>query len=334
MIKIQNLKKYYGKELVINNVSLEIKKGEIYAIVGHSGAGKSTLLRCINGLENYQEGSLKVFDLELQNLKPKKLRMLRKNIGMIFQNFALMERKNAFENVAMPLTMHFTQSKTYSKLFRKDFMSEKDIANKVNSLLEIVGLSHKMHSYPRELSGGQKQRVAIARALALNPEILLSDEATSALDPNTTKNILELIAKINAEFGITVVLVTHEMEVVKHIAQKAVLLSDGEIIGKGAIDELFLKPNKKMREFLGESDFLPENGLNIKLYFPKEVAQNSIITTMARTLNIDFNIVWGKIEKLSGTALGNLVININENDATKVLAYLDKSGVLWELVNE
>lgn len=334
MIKIQNLKKYYGKELVINNVSLEIKKGEIYAIVGHSGAGKSTLLRCINGLENYQEGSLKVFDLELQNLKPKKLRMLRKNIGMIFQNFALMERKNAFENVAMPLTMHFTQSKTYSKLFRKDFMSEKDIANKVNSLLEIVGLSHKMHSYPRELSGGQKQRVAIARALALNPQILLSDEATSALDPNTTKNILELIAKINAEFGITVVLVTHEMEVVKHIAQKAVLLSDGEIIGKGAIDELFLKPNKKMREFLGESDFLPENGLNIKLYFPKEVAQNSIITTMARTLNIDFNIVWGKIEKLSGTALGNLVININENDATKVLAYLDKSGVLWELVNE
>lgn len=334
MIKIQNLKKYYGKELVINNVSLEIKKGEIYAIVGHSGAGKSTLLRCINGLENYQEGSLKVFDLELQNLKPKKLRMLRKNIGMIFQNFALMERKNAFENVAMPLTMHFTQSKTYSKLFRKDFMSEKDIANKVNSLLEIVGLSHKMHSYPRELSGGQKQRVAIARALALNPEILLSDEATSALDPNTTKNILELIAKINAEFGITVVLVTHEMEVVKHIAQKAVLLSDGEIIGKGAIDELFLKPNKKMREFLGESDFLPQNGLNIKLYFPKEVAQNSIITTMARTLNIDFNIVWGKIEKLSGTALGNLVININENDATKVLAYLDKSGVLWELVNE
>lgn len=334
MIKIQNLKKYYGKELVINNVSLEIKKGEIYAIVGHSGAGKSTLLRCINGLENYQEGSLKVFDLELQNLKPKKLRMLRKNIGMIFQNFALMERKNTFENVAMPLTMHFTQSKTYSKLFRKDFMSEKDIANKVNSLLEIVGLSHKMHSYPRELSGGQKQRVAIARALALNPQILLSDEATSALDPNTTKNILELIAKINAEFGITVVLVTHEMEVVKHIAQKAVLLSDGEIIGKGAIDELFLKPNKKMREFLGESDFLPENGLNIKLYFPKEVAQNSIITTMARTLNIDFNIVWGKIEKLSGTALGNLVININENDATKVLAYLDKSGVLWELVNE
>ncbi|EAL4066219.1 ATP-binding cassette domain-containing protein, partial [Campylobacter jejuni] len=194
-------------------------------------------------------------------------------------------------------------------------------------------LDHKNKSYPRELSGGQKQRVAIARALALNPKILLSDEATSALDPNTTKNILELISKINAEFGITVVLVTHEMDVVKDIAQKALLLEHGQIIGSGAIDELFLRPNAKMKEFLGESDFLPEHGLNIKLYFPKEVAQNSVITHMARTLNIDFNIVWGKIEKLNGKALGNLVININENDKDKVLDYIEKSGVLWEVAS-
>ncbi|MCX2683000.1 methionine ABC transporter ATP-binding protein [Campylobacter sp. MIT 21-1685] len=336
MIKIQNLKKYYGKELIINNISLEIKKGEIYAIVGHSGAGKSTLLRCINGLETYEEGSLKVFDLELRNLqkKPKELRALRKNIGMIFQNFALMEHKNVFENVAMPLNIHFTQSKIYSKLFDKAFMGEKEMKARINSLLEIVGLSHKMYSYPKELSGGQKQRVAIARALTLNPKILLSDEATSALDPNTTKNILELIAQINRELGITVVLVTHEMEVVKDIAQKALLLEYGQIIGDGNVEELFLKPNPKMKEFLGENDFLPKQGLNIKLYFPKEVAQKSIITHMARTLDIDFNIVWGKIEKLNGTALGNLVININKADTTKVLNYLKKSGVLWELVDE
>ncbi len=218
-------------------------------------------------------------------------------------------------------------------LFNKEYMSEKEIAQKVNSLLEIVGLDHKNKSYPRELSGGQKQRVAIARALALNPKILLSDEATSALDPNTTKNILELISKINAEFGITVVLVTHEMDVVKDIAQKALLLEHGQIIGSGAIDELFLRPNAKMKEFLGESDFLPEHGLNIKLYFPKEVAQNSVITHMARTLNIDFNIVWGKIEKLNGKALGNLVININEKDKDKVLDYIEKSGVLWEVAS-
>ncbi|HEB9319200.1 TPA: methionine ABC transporter ATP-binding protein [Campylobacter coli] len=336
MIKIQNLTKYYGKERVINDVSLEIKKGEIYAIVGHSGAGKSTLLRCINGLESYQEGSLKVLDAEIKDLSqnnPKKLRMLRKDIGMIFQNFALMERKNVFENVAMPLRTHYSQCKIYSKLFSKEYMSEKDLNQKVNSLLEVVGLDHKNKSYPRELSGGQKQRVAIARALTLNPKILLSDEATSALDPNTTKNILELIAKINAEFGITVVLVTHEMDVVKDVAQKALLLEHGQIIGSGAIDELFLKPNEKMKEFLGESDFLPSTGLNIKLYFPKEVAQNSIITHMARTLNIDFSIVWGKIEKLNGNALGNLVINIDEKDKSKVLNYVEQSGVLWEVVS-
>ncbi|MFB1644255.1 methionine ABC transporter ATP-binding protein [Campylobacter molothri] len=336
MIKIKNLKKYYGKELVIDDVSLEINKGEIYAIVGHSGAGKSTLLRCINGLEDYQKGSLKVLDEEIKELKqkyPKKLRILRKDIGMIFQNFALMERKNIFENVAMPLRTHFSQCKIYSKIFNKEYMSEKEINEKVHSLLEIVGLNHKFNSYPKELSGGQKQRVAIARALTLNPKILLSDEATSALDPNTTKNILELISKINTEFGITVVLVTHEMDVVKDIAQKALLLEQGKIIGSGAIDELFLKPNQKMREFLGESDFLPTHGLNIKLYFPKEVVENTVITHMARTLDIDFNIVWGKIEKLNGKALGNLVINIDHKDRDKVLSYIEKNGVLWEFAS-
>lgn len=334
MIKIENLKKYYGKDLVIDDVSLEIKKGEIYAIVGHSGAGKSTLLRCINGLEIYQNGSLKVFGEEIKHLlkgKSKALKNLRKNVGMIFQNFALMERKSVFENIAMPLKMHYTQCKFYSKIFQKEYMSELDIKKRVDELLEVVGLNHKAKAFPKELSGGQKQRVAIARALALNPKILLSDEATSALDPNTTKNILELILKINKAFGITVVLVTHEMEVVKDIAQKAVLLEHGKIIGSGKIDELFLKPNAKMKEFLGESDFLPNTGLNIKLYFPKEVAQNSIITHMARTLDIDFNIVWGKIEKLNNAALGNLVININPKDKERVLAYIEKSGVLWEV---
>lgn len=336
LIKIRNLKKYYGKELVINDVSLEVKKGEIYAIVGHSGAGKSTLLRCINALEEYQEGKLEVLGLDVKELaknNPKELINLRKEVGMIFQNFALMNRKSVFENVAMPLRVHYTNSRLYSSLFKKEYISETNIKKKVGELLDIVGLSNKIKAYPKELSGGQKQRVAIARALALNPKILLSDEATSALDPNTTKNILELIAKINAEFGISVVLVTHEMDVVKDIAKKAVLLEHGQIIGKGKIDELFLKPNAKMKEFLGENEFLPETGLNIRLYFPKEVAQNSIVTHMARTLDIDFSIVWGRIEKLNNTAVGNLVININEKDKQKVLDYIEKSGVLWEVVN-
>lgn len=322
MIEIQHLKKYYGKELVIDNVSLNVKKGEIFAIVGHSGAGKSTLLRCINALESYQNGSLKVFDEEISQIaqNAKKLRELRKNIGMIFQHFALMSRKNAFENVAMPLQIHG--------------FDKNEIKSRVSELLELVGLADKAKAYPNELSGGQKQRVAIARALALRPKVLLSDEATSALDPNTTKNILELISQINKELGISVVLVTHEMEVVKEIAQRAVLLERGKIIGSGQIHELFLKPNEKMREFLGENELssvLPKDGVNVKLYFPKEVAQKHIITQMARELNIDFSIVWGKIEKLNGVALGNLVINIAQKDKEKVLDFIDKNGVLWEL---
>lgn len=319
MIEIKNLKKYYGKELVIDDVSLNVGRGEIFAIVGHSGAGKSTLLRCINALESYEGGSLRVFGEEISALAKheKRLRQLRRDIGMIFQHFALMSRKSVFENVAMPLQIHhFERSETQKR---------------VSELLELVGLADKANSYPGELSGGQKQRVAIARALALRPKILLSDEATSALDPNTTKNILELIRHINKELKISVVLVTHEMEVVKEIAAKAVLLDHGHIIGSGAIHELFLKPNEKMREFLGESDFLPEKGVNIKLFFPKESAQKSLITQMARELNIDFNIVWGKIEKLNGVALGNLVINVAQKDKAKVLKFIEQSGVLWEV---
>lgn len=319
MIEIKNLKKYYGKELVIDDVSLNVGRGEIFAIVGHSGAGKSTLLRCINALESYEGGSLRVFGEEISALAKheKRLRQLRRDIGMIFQHFALMSRKSVFENVAMPLQIHhFERSETQKR---------------VSELLDLVGLADKANSYPGELSGGQKQRVAIARALALRPKILLSDEATSALDPNTTKNILELIRHINKELKISVVLVTHEMEVVKEIAAKAVLLDHGHIIGSGAIHELFLKPNEKMREFLGESDFLPEKGVNIKLFFPKESAQKSLITQMARELNIDFNIVWGKIEKLNGVALGNLVINVAQKDKAKVLKFIEQSGVLWEV---
>ena len=285
--------------------------------MGHSGAGKSTLLRCINGLENYQGGSLKVFDKEIKNLDETQQRHLRRDVGMIFQHFALMARKNVFENVATPLKFWGYKSDETEK--------------RVRELLNLVGLESKAKSYPSELSGGQKQRVAIARALALNPKILLSDEATSALDPNTTNQILELLEKINKELDISVVIVTHEMEVVKSIAKRAILLEGGKIIGSGSIEELFLKPDEKMKEFLGEVEILPSTGTNIRLFFPKEVAQNSVITHMARSLNIDFNIVWGKLEKLNDNVLGSLVINIDEKDKENVLNYIKQSGVLWEV---
>lgn len=317
MIKIENLTKFYGDTQILFDVNLEVKKGEIFAIVGHSGAGKSTLLRCINGLESYQGGSLKVFDKEIKNLDETQQRHLRRDVGMIFQHFALMARKNVFENVATPLKFWGYKSDETEK--------------RVRELLNLVGLENKAKSYPSELSGGQKQRVAIARALALNPKILLSDEATSALDPNTTNQILELLEKINKELEISVVIVTHEMEVVKSIAKRAILLEGGKIIGSGSIEELFLKPDEKMKEFLGEVEILPSTGTNIRLFFPKEVAQNSVITHMARSLNIDFNIVWGKLEKLNDNVLGSLVINIDEKDKENVLNYIKQSGVLWEV---
>jgi len=317
VIKIENLTKFYGGTQILFDVNLEVKKGEIFAIVGHSGAGKSTLLRCINGLESYQGGSLKVFDQEIKNLDETQQRHLRRDVGMIFQHFALMARKNVFENVATPLKFWGYKSDETEK--------------RVRELLNLVGLENKAKSYPSELSGGQKQRVAIARALALNPKILLSDEATSALDPNTTNQILELLEKINKELDISVVIVTHEMEVVKSIAKRAILLEGGKIIGSGSIEELFLKPDEKMKEFLGEVEILPSTGTNIRLFFPKEVAQNSVITHMARSLNIDFNIVWGKLEKLNDNVLGSLVINIDEKDKENVLNYIKQSGVLWEV---
>lgn len=317
MIKIEKLSKFYGDTQILFDINLEVKKGEIFAIVGHSGAGKSTLLRCINGLESYQGGSLKVFDQEIKNLNETQQRHLRRDVGMIFQHFALMARKNVFENVATPLKFWGYKSDETEK--------------RVKELLNLVGLESKAKSYPSELSGGQKQRVAIARALALNPKILLSDEATSALDPNTTNQILELLEKINKELDISVVIVTHEMEVVKSIAKRAILLEGGKIIGSGSIEELFLKPDEKMKEFLGEVEILPSTGTNIRLFFPKEVAQNSVITHMARSLNIDFNIVWGKLEKLNDNVLGSLVINIDEKDKENVLNYIKQSGVLWEV---
>ena len=318
MININNLNKHYGSIKVLNNISINIKKGEIFAIVGHSGAGKSTLLRCINGLEDYTDGSLMVNDKEIKTLKKDELREFRKNIGMIFQHFSLIQRKTVFENIALPMQLWG---------YKKD-----DISKKVKDLLALVGLEEKIDSYPKELSGGQKQRVAIARALTLDPQILLSDEATSALDPNTTTSILNLLKQINEKLNITIILVTHEMEVVKQIAQKALLLEHGNIIGFDDTEELFLKPDAKMKEFLGETEVVPKDGINIKIYFPKDNAFQSFITKMARQLDMDFNIVWGKLEEINSHIVGNMVINIEEKDKEKVTNYIKEHNIIWEVL--
>ena len=318
MINIKNLNKHYGDTKVLNNISIDIKEGEIFAIVGHSGAGKSTLMRCINGLEDYTDGSLMVNNKEIKTLKKDELREFRKNIGMIFQHFSLIQRKTVFENIALPMELWG---------YKKD-----EILIKVKDLLALVGLSEKIHSYPKELSGGQKQRVAIARALTLNPDILLSDEATSALDPNTTTSILNLLKQINEKLNITIILVTHEMEVVKQIAQKALLLEHGNIIGFDDTEELFLKPDIKMKEFLGETEIVPKVGTNIKIYFPKDNAFQSFITKMARELDMDFNIVWGKLEEINSHIVGNMVINIEEEHKEKVINYIKEHNIIWEVL--
>ncbi len=319
MIKINNVHKSFNDVEVLKDITLEIKKGEIFGLVGHSGAGKSTLLRCINGLETYDKGSIVVNEYsEVKLLDNKSVRSFRKNLGMIFQHFSLLERRNVYDNVALPLECF-----KYSK---------DDIEKRVSELLELVGLSDKKKSKPRELSGGQKQRVAIARALALNPDILLCDEATSALDPNTTKSILALLRDINEKLGITIIIVTHQMEVVKEICQRVAIMENGQVMAIGKTEDLFLKNSKVLKSLIGEEEVLPNEGINIRLFFPKDNSNDSIITAMARDLDIDFSIVWGKLERFRDDVLGSLVINIKENQRNEVEKYLTSKNMPWEVI--
>ena len=319
MIKINNVYKSFNGVEVLKDITLEIKKGEVFGLVGHSGAGKSTLLRCINGLENYDSGIIIVNQYEeVKELGNRSIRSFRKNLGMIFQHFSLLERRNVYDNVALPL-----ECWGYSK---------DDIDKRVSELLELVGLADKKKSKPRQLSGGQKQRVAIARALALNPDILLCDEATSALDPNTTKSILALLRDINEKLGITIVIVTHQMEVVKEICQRVAIMEGGQVIAVGKTEDLFLKNSKALKALIGEEEILPSEGINIRLFFPKDNSNDSIITAMARELNIDFSIVWGKLERFRDDVLGSLVINIKEKQKDEVIKYLKSKNMQWEVI--
>ncbi|MBD7913039.1 MULTISPECIES: methionine ABC transporter ATP-binding protein [Clostridium] len=320
MIEIKNVSKSFGDVEVLQDISISINEGEIYGIIGHSGAGKSTLLRCINGLESYDNGSVIVMGKEVSKLNNNELREFRKDLGMIFQNFNLLKRKTVYQNIALPLEVW-----GYSK---------KKIDERVMELLRLVGLEEKINSKPASLSGGQKQRVAIARALALEPKVLLCDEATSALDPKITKDILSLLLKINKELGITIVMVTHQMEVVKEVCEKVALIEGGKIKIEGRSDELFLKPGLSLKKFLGEEEeeTLPDTGVNIKLFFPADCSENTIITRMARETNVDFSVVWGKLEKFRSNVLGSLVINVEEKDKNLVMNYLKDKNIEWEVI--
>ncbi|EJO5346633.1 methionine ABC transporter ATP-binding protein [Clostridium botulinum] len=320
MIEISKLQKFYGDTEVLRNINVEIDKGDIYGLVGVSGAGKSTLLRCINGLESYEAGSLKVNGIEVKNLNEKKLRAFRKNIGMIFQQFSLLERKTVYENVALPM-----ECWGYKK---------QDIDKKVKELLELVELGDKINSKPRQLSGGQKQRVAIARALTLDPEILLCDEATSALDPNITNSILELLKKINRELGITIVVVTHQMDVVKHVCNKMAILSKGNLEAKGKVEDIFLDKPKVLEELLGELEdsVIVKKGVNIEIIERENIQESSILSSLAIDTKVKYSLIWGGTDKYRDKVLGSFIINIKSDDKSKIINYLNEKHIEWREV--
>ena len=320
MIEISGLSKTWENsgEEVLRDINLTIEDGEMYAIVGRSGAGKSTLLRCINGLTNYQEGSLKVDGQEVRDLSGTPLREFRRNMGMIFQHFSLLERASVYQNIALPMKCW-----GYKK---------PEIEKKTKELLKLVGLENRAKARPRNLSGGQKQRVAIARALTMDPKFILSDESTSALDPKTTASILELLMKINEELGITVVFVTHQMEVVRAACQRGCVLEEGRIASVGSIEEIFIEKPDALKRLLGEREHnLPNSGHNIQIsFYVSSVEDGQVIANMSRDIDYAVAVVDGQILDYRGDQMGIFVINVDDAHFNAAQNYLNENGVDWK----
>lgn len=320
LITINYLKKNYGSLNVLTDISLNIGKRKIYGLVGRSGAGKSTLLRCINGLESYDEGSLLVDGIEVNTLSHKSAREFKREIGMIFQQFSLLSRMNVYENIALPMRC-WKYNNNYIK-------------SKVKELVEMVGIPDKLYAKSTELSGGQKQRVAIARALSMNPKILLCDEATSALDPKTSKSIISLLNQINKQLGITIVVVTHQMSVLKSFCEEISILENGRIAENGLVEDIFIKQPQALINLVGAKNVtLPNEGINLKILLSKEFTKKPIITKMSRELEIDFLILGGEMDYFRESMLGSVIINVSDYDFLKVTNYLNSRQVLWKQLN-
>ena len=333
VIEILNVEKVFKNKKsevhALRNVSLKVEKGDIFGIVGYSGAGKSTLLRLVNLLEKPTSGSVKIEGKEIINLSEKELNILRKNIGMVFQQFNLLESQTVYQNLKIPLIISGT--------------SKNSIDKRIEELLDFVGLKDKKNSSVSKLSGGQKQRIGIARALATHPKILLCDEATSALDPKTTKSILELLKKINNEFGITILLITHEMEVVKEICNKVAVMQDGEIKEQGNIIEIFTNPQENItKNFISSviNDSIPESlkeelDLNlpvVKLTFLGEKSGQPLISEINKKFDISTKILSASVNELGNTILGVLVVQLEGNPAiiNEVEEFIKNRGVKIE----
>ncbi len=334
VIKLVNVSKEFNIENkkihAVNNVSLNIKEGEIFGIIGLSGAGKSTLIRCINRLEEPTDGKIFIDGVELTALNKESLRKERKDIGMIFQHFNLLSQKTVYENIAFPLQL--------------EKMNKIDIEERVNELLKYVDLEDKKYSYPSQLSGGQKQRVAIARAIANKPKILLSDEGTSALDPKTTKSILGLLRKIRDELNITIIMITHQMEVVKDICNRVAIMENGNVIEENTVENLFRDPKTKIaqsfidslqgnieEEIINPKDF---KGKIIRLCFLGDSAKQPIVSKVIRNFDIDINILSGNINKLQQANVGHLILELigEETEIFRAISFLKNETVHVEVI--
>lgn len=343
MIELKNIDVVFRQKdqviKAVNNVSLKIDKGEIYGIVGYSGAGKSTLVRTINLLQIPSQGQVLVNGQDMLALSPAGLRQARKKIGMIFQHFNLMESRTIFENVAYPL--------------KGSGLSKGEVAQKVASLLDLVGLRQKSVNYPKQLSGGQKQRVAIARALANDPDILLCDEATSALDPKTTDDILALLRQLNQELGLTIVIITHEMNVVKDLCHRIAVMEDGRVLEQGPTFDIFARPKEALtQEFINTATHfdqemevvmnhasiqpLLEHGGLYRLTYVGDSTTQPIMGHLMREFGVEVNIIYGHVEIIQGTPTGNLLVGLTGqvDQVQKALAYLDQEKVTVQTLPE
>ena len=341
MIKLNNITKIFTlpdkKLTALDNVSLHVPKGQICGVIGASGAGKSTLIRCVNLLERPTHGAVLIDDVDLTQLSEAELVKRRRQIGMIFQHFNLLTSRTVFENVALPLEL--------------ENKSKAEIQEKTTALLVLVGLSDKHNVYPANLSGGQKQRVAIARALASDPKVLLCDEATSALDPATTQSILKLLKEINRTLGITILLITHEMEVVKRICDQVAVIDKGRLIEQGTVSEIFSNPKTELAQEFISSTFhitLPEEYLEnlsdtpkhaksypiIKFEFTGRSVDAPLLSQASKKFGVELSILTSQIDYAGGVKFGFTIAEVegDEDAITQTKVYLMENNVRVEVL--
>ena len=320
MIQIQGLQKNYGDLRVLKDINLTIEDGDIYGLVGRSGAGKSTLLRCINGLDTFQRGTINVNGVDVQALSPRAMRVYRKDVGMIFQQFSLIDRKTVYGNISIPMECWRVPR------------SERDA--RIAELLKVVDLEDKRDVRADNLSGGQMQRVAIARALAMNPKVLLSDEATSALDPRTTREVLHLLREINASLGITIIVVTHQMSVVQQICNKMCILEEGVCKEAGSVREVFQRQSPALINLLGHEDALiPDEGVAVRLTVADERTGSQILSQMAIQVGVPYRLLDSSMTRYRDGQFSAFTIHFDEPEEEKFFAFFRDNGISYAILN-